>query len=59
MATGLIGEVRMKNIVNSGVKMRSLTGRIEMCEVILALLASGQLPLAARMAEQEELEDDT
>ncbi|MCP4498457.1 MAG: succinylglutamate desuccinylase [Deltaproteobacteria bacterium] len=38
--------------------MRSLTGRIEMCEVILALLASGELPLAARIAEQETLEDD-
>ena len=46
----------MKENEHHGVKMRNLTGRIEMCEVILALLASGEVPLAARIAASEVLE---
>jgi|GEM_PF-1821760 len=42
----------------NGVKMRSITGRIEMSDVILALVDVGNVNLAARIAETQGDEDD-
>ena len=42
----------------NGVKMRSITGRIEMSDVILALVDVGNVNLAARIAETQDDEED-